>query len=169
MVVRIPENEAAERSQRIRLVVTDVDGVLTDAGVYYSEKGEEFKRFSLRDGMGIQRLRDHGMVTAIITGEYSLPVKRRAEKLLITELFMKTTDKLAAVTTLAAKHSLTMEEIAFMGDDLNDLDAMRQVGLSACPADAFPTIRESSHLVSDHPGGHGAFREFAEWILASRK
>jgi len=150
----------------IRLVLTDCDGVLTDAGVYYSSRGEEMKRFSLRDGMGVERLRSEaGIETGIVTRENSGTVARRAARLAIQELHQGATDKLSVVRRIAARRRLDLTAIAYIGDDVNDLDVLRCVGLSACPADAVRQVREIVDYVCEAPGGHGAFRETAELIL----
>lgn len=159
--------ELARRAARIRLVVTDNDGVLTDGKVYYSARGEELKRFSLRDGMGVERLRDAGIATAIMTGEQSPQVERRAEKLGI-RAWLGVKDKRAALLETGVEPA----HIAFIGDDVNDLDAIRflaPVGLTAAPRDAFPRVLESVHLRTAAIGGDGAFRELAEWILTRRR
>ncbi len=156
----------AQRAASVRLLLTDCDGVLTDAGVYYSARGEELKRFSIRDGMGVERLRRLcGVDTGIITGENSPIVARRAEKLQMTHVYLNVKDKMACLRMLLAAHSLQPEEVAYIGDDMNDRDVLQLVGLSACPADALPAIKAIVHYVCTAPGGHGAFREFAEWII----
>ncbi len=155
-----------QKAAPIRLLLTDCDGVLTDAGVYYSARGEELKRFSIRDGMGVERLRRLcGVDTGIITGENSPIVARRAEKLQMTHVYLNVKDKMACLRALLAAHSLQPEEVAYIGDDMNDRDVLQLVGLSACPADALPAIKAIVHYVCIAPGGHGAFREFAEWII----
>jgi 3-deoxy-D-manno-octulosonate 8-phosphate phosphatase (KDO 8-P phosphatase) len=140
--------------------------VLTDTGVYYSERGEELKRFSIRDGMGVERLRKlAGIETGIITGEYSCSVKKRAEKLKIEELHLGTKDKLAVLNEILERRKLKTENIAFIGDDVNDLKIMKVVGLSACPGDAMKEIKKVSDYVCKNLGGNGALREFAELII----
>lgn len=157
------------KAAQIQLVLTDCDGVLTDGGVYYSSRGEEMKRFTMRDGMGVERLRKLVQVdVGIITGENSGAVRRRAEKLGITELHLGTKDKPAVLGELLARHCLLPHQVAFIGDDCNDRDVMRQVGLSACPADADPSARIVSDYVCETKGGHGAFREFAELIISAK-
>ena len=157
--------EIKKRAAKIRLLLTDVDGVLTDNGVYYSNSGEAMKRFSIRDGMGVERLRKQGIETGIVTGERSPSVAKRAEKLQITELHMDAKNKLAVLHEILERKGLAAEEVAFIGDDVNDLEIMKAVGLSACPVDAMPQVV----AIVDYPcltkGGHGAFREFAEFIL----
>lgn len=155
-----------EKAKRIRLLLTDVDGVLTDNGVYYGESGEVMKRFSIRDGMGTERLRKLCNIdTGIVTGELSPSVSRRAEKLQITHLYLGVKDKFGRLEQVMLAHGLNWEEIAFIGDDVNDLEVLSRAGLSACPADA---MLEVSAIVDYHckvKGGYGAFREFAEWII----
>lgn len=155
-----------EKAQRIKLLLTDVDGVLTDNGVYYGENGEVMKRFSIRDGMGVERLRKLcGIDTGIMTGELSPSVARRAEKLQITHLYLGVKDKLGRLNEVMRTHQLSWEEIAFIGDDVNDLEVLQRVGLSACPGDAMPAVREVVHYQCQERGGYGAFREFAEQII----
>lgn len=158
-----------ERAGKIRLLLTDVDGVLTDNGVYYSEAGELMKRFSIRDGMGVERLRKLcNIETGIVTGETSGSVAKRAEKLKITELHLGIKDKGSLLAQILEQKGLKAEEIAFIGDDVNDIGIMQQVGITACPADAMAQV---AALVDYHclqKGGEGAFREFAEWLIAFR-
>ena len=155
-----------EKAQRIKLLLTDVDGVLTDNGVYYGENGEVMKRFSIRDGMGVERLRKLcGIDTGIVTGELSPSVSRRAEKLQITHLYLGVKDKLGRLNEIMTAHGLSWEEIAFIGDDVNDLEVLERVGLSACPADAMAAVSGIVHYHCRERGGYGAFREFAEWII----
>ncbi len=157
------------RARAIRFLLTDSDGVLTDNGVYYSAAGEELKRFSIRDGMGVERLRNFaGVDVGIITGEHSGPVMRRAEKLAIVELHLGIKDKPAVLREILERRNLRPEEIAYIGDDTNDVEVMKLVGLAGCPADATPFARAVAHFVCPSRGGHGAFRDFAELIIAAR-
>lgn len=163
--------ELHRRAARLRLVLTDSDGVLTDTGVYYSERGEELKRFSIRDGMGVERLRNAGVETGIVTGERSPSVVRRAEKLGLPHVLLGVKDKLAAVQALCAERGLTLDQVGFIGDDVNDLEVLGVLtghGLTAAPADALPSVLGVVIHVCAAPGGHGAFRDFAEWILGHR-
>ncbi len=154
------------KASRIKLVLTDCDGVLTDGGVYYSAQGEELKRFNIRDGMGVERLRNlAGIATGIVTGELSPSVVKRAEKLSIAECHLGIKDKASAVRAILARLGLEPAQVAYLGDDINDLPAFAQVGLTACPADALPQVKDAAHLVLGLPGGQGAFREFAEIVL----
>jgi 3-deoxy-D-manno-octulosonate 8-phosphate phosphatase (KDO 8-P phosphatase) len=171
MVTRLEPSELARRARGLRLVVTDCDGVLTDAGVYYSARGEELKRFSIRDGMGVERLRDAGVDCAIVTGESSGSVERRAEKLHISA-YLGARDKVAVLEGILDARRLTPAEVAFIGDDVNDLGVIERIapqGLVAAPADAMAEVRERVHFRSEARAGHGAFREFAEWLLVLRQ
>ena len=152
--------------KKIKLVLTDCDGVLTDTGVYYSDQGEVMKRFSIRDGMGVERLRKlAGIETGIVTGEFSGSVKKRAEKLKIEELHLGAKNKIDVLNEILIRRNLKTKNIAFIGDDMNDLEIMKVVGLSACPSDAMTEIKNISDYVCKNRGGNGAFREFAEIII----
>jgi N-acylneuraminate cytidylyltransferase len=155
----------AGRASRIRLFVSDVDGVLTDAGMYYSETGDELKKFNTRDGMGFSRLRQAGIKTALVTSETTDLLIRRAMKLKIDYLYQGVTDKLACVSQLAADLSLTLDEICFVGDDLNDIELLKQVGLACCPADAAPGNKALCHYVARRRGGEGCVREVVDCLL----
>ena len=154
----------------LRLLLTDVDGVLTDNGVYYSAEGELLKRFSIRDGMGTERLRKLcGIDTGIITGETSGSVVKRAEKLKITELHLGIRDKMARLREIMEQRQLKAAEIAYIGDDVNDLDVMKMVGISACPADAMQAVKDIAVFTCRNKGGEGAYREVAEWLIFHRQ
>ena len=159
-----------ERARKISLLLADCDGVLTDGGVYYSERGEEMKRFSIRDGMGVERLRTlAGVDVGIVTGENSGVVARRAEKLRIIELHLGVKNKLASIHNILTRLGLTPAQVAYIGDDTNDVEIMQQVGLTACPADALPQVKELADYICARHGGHGAFREFAELIISAKQ
>lgn len=160
--------DLVERARRIRLVLADCDGVLTDGAVYLDGAGQEMKRFSFRDGMGVARLREAGLEVGIITGEVSEPVRRRAEKLGIDELHEGVKDKLGLTKEICGRLGLPPEAVAYIGDDVNDADVMEYVGLCAAPLDAFPQVRDMAHVVVSELGGMGAFRAFAELILQAR-
>jgi len=160
-------NQNSQKAARIKLLLTDVDGVWTDNGVFYGESGELLKRFSIRDGMGVERLRKlAGIETGIVTGELSPSVARRAEKLKITELHLGVTDKLGRLKEIRERLSIDWDQIAYIGDDVNDLEVMERAGLSACPADAMAQVSGVVHYHCVAKGGYGAFREFAEWLIA---
>ena len=158
-------NVARKLLSQIRLFATDVDGVLTDAGMYYSETGDEWKKFNTRDGMGIKLLQRAGIITAIVTQERTKLVARRAEKLAIPELHQGVMDKLAVIREMAARHGLSLEQVAYIGDDVNDLEALKAVGFSASPADGLPNIVTAVDYVCRKKGGEGAVREIIEMIL----
>jgi 3-deoxy-D-manno-octulosonate 8-phosphate phosphatase (KDO 8-P phosphatase) len=151
--------------QRIRLFATDVDGVLTDAGMYYAESGEEWKKFNTRDGMGIKLLQRAGIITAIVTQERTKLVARRAEKLTIPELHQGVMDKLSLVREMAARYGFTLSQVAYIGDDINDLETLKAVGFSATPADGMPQVAAVVDYVCQKKGGEGAVREIIEMIL----
>jgi 3-deoxy-D-manno-octulosonate 8-phosphate phosphatase (KDO 8-P phosphatase) len=162
-------SDILSRVRRLKLVLTDCDGVLTDGGVYYSDRGEELKRFSIRDGMGVERLRElAGIETGIVTGEFSQSIVRRAEKLAIHECHLGSRDKAATVRAILERRNLGFNEVAYLGDDVNDLPVFSNIGLAACPSDAFESVKSVAHVILGRPGGHGAFREFAEIILRVR-
>ncbi len=159
----------ADKAKRIKLVLTDNDGVLTDTGVFYSDQGEMLKRFSIRDGMGVERLRNLLQVeTGIITGELSGSVKKRAEKLQIKELYLGAKNKAHLLNEILKKNNLKGENIAFIGDDVNDIELIKLVGLTASPSDGMLDVRNIVDYICEEKGGHGAFREFAELIIALR-
>jgi 3-deoxy-D-manno-octulosonate 8-phosphate phosphatase (KDO 8-P phosphatase) len=171
VMLELSPAEIVKRARAMRLVITDCDGVLTDAGVYYSAKGEELKRFSIRDGMGVERLRNAGIETAIVTGENAEMVARRGEKLKI-RVHLGVKDKAARLPEILAEHGVALNEVGYIGDDVNDLGAMASVadmGLLAAPSDAMPQVLSKVHYKARMPGGHGAFRDFAEWLIAARE
>ena len=155
--------------QGIRLFATDVDGVLTDAGLYYAESGDEWKKFNTRDGMGIKLLQRAGIITAIVTQERTKLVARRAEKLMIPELHQGAMDKLTVIREMAARHGLSLKQVAFIGDDINDLEALKEVGFSATPADGMPQSAAAVDYVCQKKGGEGAVREIVEMILSAQQ
>lgn len=168
----ISDAELRERAQRVRLVLADCDGTLTDAGVWFSAQGELAKRFSLRDGMGVELLRNAGVTTAIITRESSEAVRRRSEKLKLPFHFDGLQDKRAHLSEVTRLTQTEPSEMAYIGDDVNDLEIMTAIadagGLTGAPADATGAVLDLVHFRAERTGGHGAFREFAEWILSLR-
>lgn len=154
------------KGKPIRLVVTDVDGVLTDSGMYYSETGDELKKFNTRDGKGFALLRNAGIQTAIVTSEDTKIVERRAKKIKADFLYQGVTDKVSAIKELSKKLSISMEEIAMIGDDLNDKEALSIVGFSACPQDAVSEIRDTVDYICSTKGGKGCLREVCNLIRA---
>jgi 3-deoxy-D-manno-octulosonate 8-phosphate phosphatase (KDO 8-P phosphatase) len=157
-----------ERAKKIKMIIMDVDGTLTDGMLTVLPDGEELKSYNVRDGMGILMARLAGFKTGIITGKISKPLEKRAERLRIVELYQGILDKSKALAEILDRHNLTLEEIAYIGDDLGDLDVMKKVGLSAAVADAHPEVMNNSHFISRHDGGRGAVREFIEFILGAQ-
>ena len=143
-------------NKKIKLIVLDVDGTLTDGGVYYDSNGNEFKRFDVKDGLGIRVAQKAGLEFAIITGRESHMVERRTSEL----------GKYPALLNLAKELGCTLEEIAYIGDDLNDLQCMESVGFAACPADAAKQIKSTAHYVSIYKGGYGAVRDILEHLIS---
>lgn len=152
----------------LRLFATDVDGVLTDAGMYYGESGEELKKFHTRDGMGIKLLQAKGLITAIITMENTKIVARRGKKLGIPEVFQGAKDKVAVLGHLSGKYGIPFAQMAYIGDDVNDVEALKTVGYAAAPADCVEQVRQVVHYVCKKNGGEGAVREFIDRILAAK-
>ena len=157
-----------ERMKRIRLIIMDVDGVLTDGGIYMGPDGEAMKRFDIKDGLGIALWRRVGGKTAILTGRSSKIVENRAKELHISVVRQGCTDKRTAYEDLKKEMHFSDEEIAYIGDDLIDLPVMRRAGLPVAVADAAPEAKEAALLVTEHAGGHGAIRETAELLLRAQ-
>jgi 3-deoxy-D-manno-octulosonate 8-phosphate phosphatase (KDO 8-P phosphatase) len=154
--------------KELKLFATDVDGVLTDAGMYYGESGEELKKFNTRDGMGIKLLQAEGVMIAIITMEQTKIVARRAKKLGVTEVFQGAKDKVSVLAHLSEKFNIPFEQMAYMGDDINDVGALQTVGYAAAPADCVDQVRQMVHYICQKKGGEGAVREVIDMILAAR-
>ena len=155
-------------NKKIKLVITDVDGVLTDGGMYYSEKGDELKKFNTRDGVGVRLLQEAGIDVCIMTNESTDIVKRRAEKLNISLVFQGVRDKKAKVLEILGRKDLQPDEVAYIGDDINDIEVMKLVGFSATVSDGINIVKEIADCVCSKRGGEGAFREFADLILEKR-
>jgi 3-deoxy-D-manno-octulosonate 8-phosphate phosphatase (KDO 8-P phosphatase) len=153
----------------IKAIVLDVDGVLTDGGVWWGPNGEEWKRFSFPDIMGLSLARKAGLKVALISGEDSPLVDRLAAKMAITDVHKNCKDKAAALRSFADRHQLGLQEVCFMGDDVNDLDAMAIAGLSAAPADARSAVLEKVSFISSHTGGNGAVRELVDTVLSAHE
>jgi len=169
-----PEIQNAERGTRnterksIKLILTDVDGVLTDSGMYYSEAGDELKKFNTHDGMGLQLIRQKGIKTGIITSENTKLVERRFQKLKLDYLYQGKREggKLASVKEICEKEGLSLANIAYIGDDVNCLELLSSVGLAACPADAMEAVKNIPGIIQmKKKGGEGCVREFTEMIM----
>lgn len=150
----------------LKAIALDVDGVLTDGGVWWGPDGAEWKRFSFADIMGVSLARNAGLLVTLISGEDSPLVDRFAAKLNLADITKGAKDKAAALRAFAARHGLRLEEICFMGDDVNDLAAMKIAGLGAAPADARQAVLDEADIVTRAPGGDGAVREVVDLLLA---
>lgn len=151
---------------KIKLFLTDVDGVLTDAGMYYTESGDEFKKFNTHDGMGMKLIREAGVKTGIITTENTKIVERRAAKLKVDYLYQGAYPKVAAAQEIIDKEGITWNEVAYIGDDINCIELLRKVGLAACPSNALPKVKVLPGIIHlQKAGGEGVVREFIELIF----
>ncbi|WP_304353082.1 HAD family hydrolase [Brachyspira innocens] len=147
----------------IKLFGCDVDGTLTDAGMYYTENGDELKKFNTRDGMGIKLLRESGIITLIITSENTKIVENRAKKLKVDYLYQGVQNKLELIKELLSKLNIDRSEFAYIGDDINDKEILEFAGLKACPNDAMDIIKKIDNiLIMSKKGGEGAVREFID-------
>ena len=156
------------KKNKIKLFLTDLDGVLTDGGVYYSADGEYAKRFHIHDGMGIMLVRQAGIETGIITSEASELVEKRAERLKVNHLYMgkQLGRKLPTIENHCNKHGILMEEVAYMGDDINCKDLLQKVGYPACPADAQDCVKSVASIhITRRKGGGGALREWINYLF----
>ena len=160
--------DAQSRASRIKLVAFDIDGVMTDGGLHYTDDGGELKTFNVQDGLGLVLMRRAGFELAIVTGRTSGVVAARAADLGITHVYQGVANKRAAVSGLLEKLGLDWAECAFMGDDLIDLSVMAHCGLAIAPANARAIVKESAHLITEAGGGHGAVREAIEFILMAQ-
>lgn len=151
-----------QQFKNIRMLLTDVDGVLTDAGMYYTESGDELKKFHTRDGMAVKLFEQHNIKTAIITGENTDIVNRRARKLGITDVYQGCVHKLDAFKEIKDKYDLFDSEIAYVGDDVIDIQILKKVGLPICPADAVQDVKDICSFITKTPGGQGVLREVFE-------
>jgi 3-deoxy-D-manno-octulosonate 8-phosphate phosphatase (KDO 8-P phosphatase) len=154
--------------RRIRALVLDVDGVLTDGGMYYGPGGEGLKRFNVKDGLGLQLVLEAGIAVALISGENSEILRRRAEKLKIADIFIGVEDKLRTLEEFLAARKIAPEDAAYVGDDLNDLPPMGRVGLPVAVADAVPQVRKAAKWITSRRGGEAAVREVCDALLEAR-
>jgi 3-deoxy-manno-octulosonate cytidylyltransferase (CMP-KDO synthetase) len=161
----LPSDALLTRARQIRLVVLDVDGVLSAPTLYFTEAGETLKPFDVRDGLGIRLLLDSGIPVAVITARSSRPLERRMLDLKIPHFYAKRSNKRATLDELISKLGLTLEQVCFVGDDLFDVPCLKVVGLAACVSDARSCASEHAHYVAAHPGGAGAVRDVADLIL----
>jgi 3-deoxy-D-manno-octulosonate 8-phosphate phosphatase (KDO 8-P phosphatase) len=158
----------AERCRRLRLILTDVDGVMTDGTVLLLPDGQDARAFHIRDGLAIVLAQGIGLKTGLVSGRASKSVERRAAELKMAVIRQGVQDKLAALREILAQESLAPGEVAYIGDDVNDLPVLLSVGLSAAPADAPLEVRAQVFMVMEARGGGGCLREFIEAILRAR-
>lgn len=155
--------------RRVRMLVLDVDGVLTDGRLFYGARGESLKVFHVRDGHGIKQVAAAGITIAIISGRKSAAVARRARELGIRHVVQGANDKLAALNKLARARSIALEHCACVGDDTPDVPILEAAGVAIAVADAHADALAAADLVTTRPGGHGAVREVCDWLLEARR
>lgn len=160
--------ELKNKASKIKMVVFDVDGVMTDGSITYDENGVEYKTFNVKDGQGIVRITKEGIITAIITARNNATVKHRFENLGMSRLFMGQKDKRVAMKQLLEEYNLDLSQVAYMGDDLPDMPVLKEVGLASCPNDAIDEVKDLCHFVSSKNGGRGAVRELTDLIYSSQ-
>ncbi len=158
----------ASKLRAIELFLIDVDGVMTDGGIYYSSSGEELKKFNIQDGYGLVKLQQAGVEVGIITGRMSKMVARRVEELGITKVYQNLDNKLEVYESIKKKMNLSDAQISYMGDDEFDLPVLERVGFSAAPADAVGAVQKRVHFISKRNGGQGAVREVIDLIMENR-
>ena len=156
---------AVKNLKHIKFLLLDVDGVMTDGGMYYSESGVELKRFNVQDGYGIVKLQKAGIPVGIITGQASKIVEKRAEELGITEVYQNVQDKGEVYRSIKKKFALKDEQIAYIGDDEFDVDVLKCVGFSAAPANALPVVKKHVQYICSCTGGNGAVREVIDLLF----
>tara|TARA_Y100001949_G_scaffold72823_1_gene61815 strand:+ start:100 stop:621 length:522 start_codon:yes stop_codon:yes gene_type:complete len=164
----LKKSELIKKCKKIKLILTDVDGVLTDGCMYYSSKGEELKKFHTRDGMAVELLLQNNIKTIIVTREESKIVVSRAKKINIFKVYSGIKQKEAILNLICTRFKITSDEIAFIGDDINDEKIMKLVGLSVAPSDAINTIKNIANITTNTSGGKGVLREAADMILLSQ-
>ncbi len=160
---------ARARARRVKMILTDVDGTLTNGTLAVLPDGEEIKTYHVRDGVGVLLAQLVGLRTGIITGKISRGLTARAERLKILELHQGILDKKPVFEDILRRNGLRPEEVAYIGDDIGDLEILKRAGLAGAVADAHPSIRRQAHYVCRKPGGQGAFREFVEFIIGAQK
>ena len=159
--------ELSDKLKKIKCLVLDIDGTLTDGSLYYDARGEVTKRFNVKDGMGIMLLKKAGFLTAFLTSETTPIIDKRAEKLKIDYVVQGSRNKTQDLLLITEKLGIKLEEIAYVGDDVNDLHAMKTAGFTASPNDAYHLIKNSVDYVCENNGGYGAVREICELILVA--
>jgi len=167
-MAKLSEKKLLEIAKKIKLLILDVDGVLTDGSIILDNKGNELKSFHVRDGHGIKMLSKKGIHVAIITGRYSKVVEKRAQELHIRDVFQKSHDKRGPYRQLAQKYSLVDSEIAYAGDDIVDIPLLKMCGLSVAVADAHDTVKAIAKMTTREKGGRGAVRELCDFLLKAK-
>ena len=157
-----------KKVKNVKIVLTDVDGTLTDGGMYYSSKGDTMKKFHVRDGMAVNILLKNQIHTIVVTKEKSSIVKNWSDEMNVKETFMGIKNKTSVLPKICKKYNVKLNEIAFIGDDVNDLELLEKVGFSAAPGDTVSLVKNSVNYVCSKNGGNGAFRELAELILRTK-
>ncbi len=157
-----------EKASKIKLLVFDVDGVMTDGSITYDENGIEYKTFNAKDGHGLAKMVRNGFLTAVITGRRNGTVDRRAQDLRFTEVYQGVKNKLPILEGIMQKYELSFDEVSYMGDDEPDIAVLEKVGLAACPFDAVENVKKICDFVASKPGGHGAVRELCDLIFDSQ-
>ena len=158
-----------KKMQQIKIVLTDVDGVLTDGGMYYTKGGDVMKRFFARDGMGVTLLRKIDVPTVIVTKEKNDIIKQWSKKMSVTKLYDGIQDKKSILKIICKKYSVTKEQIAYIGDDINDIGLLKEIGFSLCPSDAIEQVKSVCDYVCSKVGGNAAFRELSDLVLSCQK
>ena len=157
-----------EAAKKIKLLVFDVDGVMTDGSITYDENGIEYKTFNAKDGHGLAKMVKNGFMTAVITGRKNGTVDRRAIDLRFTEVYQGVKNKLPILEGIIQKYELSFEEVSYMGDDEPDIPILEKVGIAACPSDAVDRVKEVCNCVSTKCGGKGAVRELCDFIYENK-
>jgi 3-deoxy-D-manno-octulosonate 8-phosphate phosphatase (KDO 8-P phosphatase) len=158
-----------DKISKIKIVLTDIDGVLTDGGLYYTDEGLAMKKFFVRDGMGAVLLKENGLEVGILSSDKSEIATARGKRLNLELVYYGVKDKRQVLDEICFLRNVKMENLAFIGDDVNDVEALKAVGLSACPKDAVESVGSIVDYVCKKEGGRGAFRELADLILKSKK
>ncbi|MDZ7605340.1 MAG: HAD family hydrolase [Cyclobacteriaceae bacterium] len=157
-----------EKCKKIKLVASDIDGVWTDGSMYYGALGEELKRFSTYDGMAVELLRKARLDVVVLTGENSMAVAKRMEKLNVEHYYYSQTNKLDTMRQFVERYGISLNEVAYIGDDVNDLELLSQVGVSGMPCNSYILDRFLPDYITVRPGGSGAFRDFVEFVLQGK-
>ena len=157
-----------EKAKKIKLLAFDVDGVMTDGGIIYTEDGKEIKRFNAKDGQGLTNCMKNGLIVAIITARQNGTVSNRFEYLKVPEIHQGIKNKISKLDEILKKYNLSYEEVAYMGDDLPDICILEKVGLATCPHDAVEEVKERCNFISSKDGGRGAVRELTDLVLKAQ-